>query len=127
MTSLEPLRLVLLIGHLLGLAAIIGPYLLQARHRSGFELRVMLVGAAAQLVTGVGLVWVRASTEENITPGMTAVKLTLTLLVIAALFVALMLQLSARHGGRPDAAVRPWMHAAGLGAILNVLIAVLWA
>ena len=70
--------------HIVGLAAIIGPYLVQWRLEKRFEVRVMLAGTIAQLVTGVGLVIVRGANERDITPGMVAVKLFVTVLIAAA-------------------------------------------
>ena len=109
--------------HIVGLAAIIGPYLVQWRLEKRFEVRVMLAGTIAQLVTGVGLVIVRGANERDITPGMVAVKLFVTVLIAAAMAVVIALQ----RTGRMDAASRPWFHTAGIAAIANVLIAVVWA
>ena len=107
--------------HIVGLAAVIAPYLVQWRLRQGFDVRVMLAGAIVQFVAGVGLVLVRGANERDITLGMVAVKMSITVLIAAAVAVVIALQRS----GRMD--VAPWFHTAGVAAIANVLIAVVWA
>ena len=127
MSELEPTRLVLLAVHLIGLACIVGPYLLQFRARSGFELRVMLVGGAVQLVTAIALVGVRTSTEPDITGGAIAVKLAVSALALGGVLAAILIQRAARLARGSDHGSRPFFHIAGVSAALNMLIAVLAA
>lgn len=51
MPPLEIARLALLIAHFVGLAALIGPFLLQVRSRQALRLRLMLTGAIVQVIT----------------------------------------------------------------------------
>jgi hypothetical protein len=127
MAELTELRLALLVAHIVGLAAIIGPYLAQWRVRARFEVRIMLAGGIAQLITGLALVVVRGANETDITLGKIAAKLAVTIVIVVATVVALGLQRAANRDGRVDAASRPWFHVAGIAAIVNVAIAVLWA
>ena len=127
MADLSELRLALLVVHIVGLAAIIGPYLAQWRQRERFEVRIMLAGGIAQVVTGIALVIVRGTNETDITPGKIAIKLVVTILIVASTIVALGVQRAANRAGRVDTASRPWLHTAGVAAIVNVAIAVVWA
>ena len=96
---------------------------MQWRLKKRFELRVMLAGTISQLATGIGLVIVRGANERDITPGMVAAKLFVTVLIAAAMAAVIALQ----RTGRGDAASRTWFHTAGIAAVANVLIAVVWA
>src|SRR5690606_37005223 len=58
MEPLEIIRLVLLAGHVLGLAAIIGTFFVQMRAKENFATGVVLAGAITQVVTGLALVGV---------------------------------------------------------------------
>ena len=127
MTELEPTRLALLVVHLIGLACILGPYLVQFRARAGFELRVMLVGGAVQFVTAVALVAVRTNTEPDITGGAVAVKLAVSILALGGVLAAILIQRAARLARGTDHGSRPFFHVAGVSAVLSMLIAVLAA
>ena len=56
MEPLELTRLVLLVTHFVGLAAIIGAYILQMPWRTGFDFSPVLVGSIVQLVTGIAAI-----------------------------------------------------------------------
>ena len=56
MPPLENLRLAMLVVHVIDLAAVIGPFLLQSTARHVPSLRLMLAGAAAQIVSGNALI-----------------------------------------------------------------------
>jgi len=122
--DLEPLRFILLIVHLLALAAIIGTYFMQLQLQRGFELRVILVGACVQFTTGLGLVVVRTLTEPDLRFGGAVAKAIVTGALLAVVLVAVILQRSARRERRSDASVRPWLHVAGAGAVVSLGIAV---
>jgi len=87
----------------------------------------MLTGTIAQFVTGIGLVILRGAQERDITMGMVAIKLLVTAIVAVSLAAVIRLQRAAHRDGRVDAASRPWFHTAGVAAIANVVIAVVWA
>jgi len=119
-------RQLLLVAHLIGLAAVIGPFLLQLRLKSGFDFRVMLSGAIVQVVTGLLLVGVAQARHVDVDNAKIAVKLAIGVLVLAAVIVARVKQRQAVAAGSAERASLPWLHIAGAGAIANVLVAVLW-
>src|SRR6478752_5779168 len=98
---------VLVVLHLLGAAAIIGPWL--AAPRSGRIRMVMVWGARAQLVTGILLVGLHEMSSDTADPGDAGV-----------------------GGGKAGGTATAVLPAAGLVqatallAILNVCVAVLW-
>lgn len=106
--------------HLLGMAALVGGYLVAARGRA-HPNEVMLWGARLQIVTGlviVGLgegagVW-GADQPDNSKIG---AKLLIALVVVALTEIA--------AGKRRRSNASTLTHAAGLLAIVNVLVAVL--
>ena len=124
MQDLEPLRFILLIVHLLALAAIVGTYFMQLQLQRGFELRVILAGALVQFTTGLGLVVVRTLTEPELRFGGAVAKAIVTGALLAAVIVAVIVQRGARRERRSDVAVRPWLHVAGVGAVVSLGIAV---
>jgi high-affinity Fe2+/Pb2+ permease len=119
MDALEITRLILLALHILGLAAIIGAFLVQLRKKSDYNLSPMLAGAITQLVTGVALVAVRESADLGVNSTKIAVKLIIAIVVLAAVIVAMVQQ---RRGKNAS----PWFHTAGGLAVVNVLVAVFW-
>jgi hypothetical protein len=126
MSPLEIARAVLLIAHILGLAAIIGSFILQLRTKSGFRFGPMLTGAIVQVVTGVGLVAVREIGDLDVNNAKIGVKMAIALIVLVAAIVAVVRQRRAVAAGTSDRVSLPWMHIAGAGAILNVIVAVAW-
>jgi len=119
MDALEIIRLILLAAHILGLAVIVGVFLVQMRAKEGFRTGLLLGGAIAQLVTGLALVGVREASDLGVDNIKIAVKLGIALVVLIAAIVA---QVQQRRGGK----VKPAFHTAGGLAVVNVLVAVLW-
>ena len=70
------------VGHFIGLAAIVGPFLLQMRRNSDFAIGAVLGGAITQLVTGIALAGIAASQIEDYTK--IFVKLGIALVVFIA-------------------------------------------
>jgi ABC-type spermidine/putrescine transport system permease subunit II len=126
MSPLEIARAVLLIAHILGLAAIIGPFILQLRTKHGFRFAPMLTGAIVQVVTGIGLVAVREMGDLDVNNAKIGVKMAIALIVLVAVIVAVVRQRRAIAAATSDRVSLPWMHVAGAGAILNVIVAVAW-
>lgn len=126
MNPLEFLRLTLVVTHIVGLAAIIGPFIFQLRVRDGFGYGAMLSGAIAQVITGFGLVGVRRAGGLDIIEAKIGVKLILAVLVLAAVIVAMVLKRRGEAAGRGDGLSRPFFFAAGIGAIANTIVAVFW-
>lgn len=118
---------VLLVLHFIGLAAVIGAFLVQMRRKGGFQTFWVITGLVTQLVTGLGMMGIIDATSDG---GANHAKLGVKLVIAA---VALVLALVARaRQKRADAgtakakAALPFFHSAGALAIVNVLIAVLW-
>jgi hypothetical protein len=125
--TLEPIVLVLLVFHFLGLSLIIGSFALQLRRKQGFEFGTMLIGAITQLVTGLALVGVLQMGGEDVNNAKIAVKLIFAVIVLIAVLVARMRQRKALVAGTSEKkAALPFLHLAGMGALINVLVAVLW-
>ncbi|UYN83247.1 MAG: hypothetical protein KIT89_11170 [Microcella sp.] len=112
----------LVVGHFIGLAAIVGPFLLQMRKNSDFAIAAVFGGAITQLVTGLLLVGVAEMGGAELNHVKIAVKLVLALLVFVA---ALLGWLRARKSGN-DRSIKKFFHAAGGLALINVVLAVFW-
>lgn len=119
MEPLEIVRLVLLAAHILGLAAIVGTFFVQMRAKNGFATGVVLAGAIVQVVTGNALVGVGVALGGDLNHIKIAVKMALAVIVLVAAIIA---HVKNRKGGK----VKPFFHAAGGLAVVNVLVAVLW-
>jgi hypothetical protein len=127
MTAIETIRLVLLILHFLGLSLILGSFFLQVSRKQGFEFGTMLIGAITQLVTGLALVGVlQADDDHDIDNLKIAVKTAFAVVVLVAVIIARSRQSKALAAGTSEKAALPFMHLAGMGALINVLVAVLW-
>jgi len=113
------LRNVLLTIHLLGMAVIVGAFIVQMRANSGFRTGLMLGGAITQVVSGVALVGLAFALGNDVDHVKLGVKGGIAIVVLVAAIVALVQQ---RRGGK----VKPWFHAAGGLAFVNVLVAALW-
>ncbi|MCU1432309.1 MAG: hypothetical protein JWP95_1414 [Actinotalea sp.] len=113
---MEILYKVLLVLHLIGMAMIVGGWLVTIR--SPRMLPGMWHGALTQLVTGVAMVGLASSgaVDHEIDDAKAGVKL------VIALTVAVLVFLGQRRGKTGPNLV----HAVGGLALLNVLIAVLW-
>lgn len=111
------------VAHLLGMAALVGGYLVVATRRDAAVVPngVMVWGARLQVVTGLLLVGLaEAALDGDVDHVKIGVKLVVALVVAALVEIA-----SAR--GRRGAGVAPGMvHAAGALGIVNVLVAALW-
>ena len=102
--------------HLLGMAAIIGSALFVAR---GAVTPALVWGARAQLVTGIILVGLVQANDEEPNNMKIGVKLLVAIAVVACAEIA------AAKERKGDA--RPQLvTAAGVLALVNVLVAVLW-
>jgi hypothetical protein len=126
MSVAEFFTYLLLALHFIGLAAIIGGFLVQVRRKTDFNFDPMLGGAITQVLTGIALAAIVQSTDHDLIPAKIAVKLFIGLLVLASAIIAIVVQRRARAKGETDRAALPWLHIMGAWAILNVLIAVFW-
>ena len=121
MAELEPSRLALLVVHLVGIALIVGPYLARFRDLARLDARIPLAGAIVQFLAALGLVIVREATEEGVTGGMVAVKIIVSLCVLGVTIVAVDLKREKR------AVHERWLHVSAAVALLNAIIAIVWA
>ena len=126
MPTLEVLRLVLLVAHFVGMAAVIGPFITQHRLRAGFDLAPMLVGAIVQVVTGNGLVATSRLQAMPVSDPKMVVKMAVAVLVLALLLVAVLRARRRGSADRPDPLARPLFRTAGVLAVLNVTVAAVW-
>jgi hypothetical protein len=116
----------LLALHFIGLAAIIGGFLVQVRRKSDFNFDPMLGGAITQVLTGVALAAIVQATDHDLSAAKIGVKLIIGLIVLASAIIAIVVQKRALAAGQSDRAALPWLHVMGAWAILNVLVAVFW-
>lgn len=123
MPPLEIARLALLVAHFIGLAALIGPFLLQIRSRTALRLRLMLVGAIVQVVTGNALIASRRLQEFDVDEVKMIVKLAIAVVTLGALIAAVVAQ---RRPGQEPRLVRSLFEAAGGLALANIIVAVVW-
>lgn len=111
------------VAHMLGLAALIGGYLV-AVTRSGEGLVpnvVMVWGARVQLLTGLILVGVaEAALDAELNHTKIAVKL------VVALAVAGLTEVAAARARKDKPVAAGMVHAAGVLGVVNVLVASLW-
>lgn len=124
MPPLEIARLALLVTHFVGLAALVGPYLLQMRSPQPPRLRLMLIGAIVQVVTGNALIAANRLQSLDVIELKVIVKLIIALVILGVLIGAALAQ---RLRGADVAVARPLFHTAGGLAIADVVVAVVWS
>lgn len=106
----------ILILHFIGLASVVGGFLVQARSAERGVNPAMWHGALTQLVTGVILVGLAEMQDEDVDHAKIGVKLAITLVITVLAFV-----------GRKKPLPQTGMWAAiGALSIANIFIAVLW-
>lgn len=106
----------ILILHFIGLASVVGGFLVQMRSAEKGVNPAMLHGALTQLVTGVILVGLAEMQDEDVDHAKIGVKLAITVIVTVLAFV-----------GRKKPLPQTGLWAAiGTLAIANIVIAVLW-
>jgi hypothetical protein len=118
---------ILLVLHFLGLAAVIGAFLVQVRRKGGFQTFWPITGLVVQLVTGLGMMGIiDATSDGGANHAKLGVKLVIAAVALVLAFVARARQKRADAGATKAKAALPFFHSAGALAIVNVLIAVLW-
>lgn len=123
MPPLEIARLALLVAHFVGLAALIGPFLLQVRSRKALRLRLMLIGAIVQVVTGNALIAANRLQGLEVDEVKMIVKLGIAVVTLGVMIAAVVVQ---RRRGADAPSVRPLFHTAGGLALADVIVAVVW-
>jgi len=128
MEFMDVLRSFFLVAHFIGLAAIIGPFLLQARWKGQYAFPVVLGGAITQLVTGlvlVGLAEMRAAQLDfEVDHVKVAVKLVIGVIIVVVALLGLLKQRKSEGGGGRE--LMPFFHTAGGLALVNTALAVFW-
>ncbi|MFV0462157.1 MAG: hypothetical protein ACK5MP_03010 [Nostocoides sp.] len=114
---MELLINVMVVAHLMGMAAIIGGWL--AFRFGATVVSPVVWGARAQLVTGLVLVGLNEAADEALMHGKIAVKLAIAIAVAACAEIA---NVRAKRGDD----VGHLIDAAGALAVLNTAVAVLW-
>lgn len=107
---------ILVLLHLLFMAALIGGYFVAATQRSGINT-VMVWGARLQLLTGLALMGVAIADDLDVNHTKLGIKLLIALAVVA------LAEISAGKQKR-GAASPTLVHIAGVLALVNVVIAV---
>ena len=116
---MEILQSILLAAHLVGMAIIVGVFLAQVRKKSGFAVTPMLIGAIVQVLSGIALVGLAEANGPDLAYAKIATKL---VIAVAVLVSAILAYRANSNGGR----VKPFFHAAGGLALVNLLVAVVW-
>jgi hypothetical protein len=127
---MELVRDITLVTHFLGLAMIIGPFLIQMRAHTGYAFSWVLTGGVVQLVTGLvltGLAEMRLADDPDMSLDHTkiAVKTVSALVIFIVALIAYRRQKKMAPGAT-QRSLLPLLHVAGALAISNVFIAVLW-
>ena len=113
---MELLTNLVVVLHLLGLAAIIGSAVFVSR---GIPTPALVWGARAQIITGLILVGLNEAGDDPVNHAKIGVKLLIALGVVACAEIAAARE--RRGQGNPQL-----VHTAGGLAVLNTLVAVLW-
>lgn len=124
---MDVLHSVILVGHFIGLAAIVGPFLMQARWKGKYAFPVVLGGAITQLVTGillVGLAEMGGDDDGPLNYAKIGVKLTIAVVIFVAALLGFLKQRKSEGGGGRE--LLPFFHAAGGLALVNIALAVFW-
>ncbi len=124
---MDVLHSVILVGHFIGLAAIVGPFLMQARWKGQYAFPVVLGGAITQLVTGLALVGLAEMGGDDDGPlnyAKIGVKLTIAVVIFVAALLGFLKQRKTEGGGGRE--LLPFFHAAGGLAFVNIALAVFW-
>ena len=128
---MELVRDISLIVHFIGLALIIGPFIVQMRAHSGFFFSWVLTGASIQLVTGLlltGLAEMRLADDPDmaVNHAKIAVKTVIALVIFIVALVAYRKQKKLTSADN-ERSLLPLLHTAGALAVANTVIAVVWS
>ena len=128
---MDLVRDITLIAHFIGLALIIGPFIVQMRAHSGYFFGWVLTGARVQLVTGLlltGLAEMRLADDPDmsVNHAKIAVKTVLALISVVVAVVAYRKQKKLASGDN-ERKLLPLLHTAGALAIANTVVAVVWS
>ena len=127
---MELARDITLIVHFIGLAMIVGPFLIQMRAHSGPAFSWILAGASVQLLTGIaltGLAEMRLADNDDFAVDHTkiAVKLVLSVVIFIVALLGYLRQKKMTNSST-ERTLLPFVHAAGALALANIVIAIVW-
>ena len=127
---MELVRDITLITHFIGLALIIGPFIVQMRAHRGYYFGWVMTGSIVQLVTGLlltGLAEMRLADDPDLSVNHTkiAVKSVIATVIVIAAVHAYRKQKKLGAGDN-ERKLLPYLHSAGALAIVNVILAVVW-
>ena len=127
---MELVRDITLITHFIGLALIIGPFIVQMRAHSGYYFGWVMTGSIVQLVTGLlltGLAEMRLADDPDLSVNHTkiAVKSMIATVIVIGAVHAYRKQKKLGAGDN-ERKLLPYLHSAGALAIVNVILAVVW-
>jgi len=111
-------------AHFVGLAAIVGPFLMQMRWKGQYSFPVVLGGAITQLVTGLVLVGLAEMRDVDLDYVKMTVKLVLALVIFVVALLGFLKQRKTEGGGGRE--LLPFFHTAGGLALVNIALAVFW-
>ena len=112
---MDILHNILLIGHFVGLAAILGPWLAQLGAQAKKVTMTMVWGARAQVVIGIALAALVSMGDGDVNHMKLGIKLVLALAIAAF----------AEVGKKRDSNNTFWL-LVGIFTLLNVIVAVVW-
>jgi hypothetical protein len=126
----ELARDITLIVHFIGLAMIVGPFLIQMRAHSGYAFSWILAGGTVQLLTGIaltGLAEMRLADNDDFAVDHTkiAVKLVLSVVIFIVALLGYLRQKKMTNTST-ERTLLPLVHIAGALALANIVIAVVW-
>lgn len=126
---MEIARDITLIIHFLGLAMVIGPFLIHMRARAGFAFSWMLAGGIIQLVTGIaltGLAEMRLADSPDMSLDHTKIAVKLVLSSVLFVIALIAFRKQKKLVGDSQRVLLPLLHSAGALGLSNVIIAVVW-
>lgn len=127
---MELARDIILIAHFIGLAMVLGPFLIQMRAHSGYAFSWILAGGSTQLLTGIaltGLAEMRLADNDDLGIDHTkiAVKLVLSLVIFTVALLGYRRQ-KKMTSTSVERKLLPFVHSAGALALASIVVAVVW-
>ncbi|MGO1392218.1 hypothetical protein [Agrococcus casei] len=123
---MEILRLVLLAAHFIGLALLVGTFLSNLRRNDNWNMPVMVIGAAIQLLSGIGLYGMTMALGGDPNHMKLGIKGIVALLALVGAVIGLIQQRKLAAAGENQRPAKKFFHMAGGFATINVLLAVFW-
>lgn len=123
---MEILRLVLLAAHFIGLALLVGTFLSNLRRNENWNMLAMVIGAAIQVLSGIGLYGMTMALGGDPNHMKLGIKGIVALLALVGAVIGLIQQRKLAAAGENQRPAKKFFHMAGGFATINVLLAVFW-